>query len=58
MAKWLEQASRRHEMYCHDLEFESQSAKYLVKGYRRALTGPTTAPNSFVSVRRRVLQGP
>ena len=23
MAKWLEQASRWHEMYCHDLEVES-----------------------------------
>ena len=25
MAKWLEQASQRHEMYCHDLEVMSSS---------------------------------
>ena len=30
MAKWLEQASQRHRMYCHDLEvheFESRSGR-------------------------------
>ena len=25
MAKWLEQASQWHEMYCHDLEFTSSN---------------------------------
>ena len=25
MAKWLEQASQRHEMYCHDLEVMSSN---------------------------------
>ena len=25
MAEWLEQASQRHEMYCHDLEVMSSN---------------------------------
>ena len=25
MAEWLEQASQRHEMYCHDLEVMSRN---------------------------------
>ena len=25
MAKWLEQASQRHEMYCHDLKVMSSN---------------------------------
>ena len=34
MAKWLEQASQWHEMYCHDLEVMSSSPDLVELGMR------------------------
>ena len=32
MAEWLEQASQRHEMYCHELEVMSSKAGWVELG--------------------------
>ena len=34
MAKWLEQASQWHEMYCHDLEVMSSNPSQVELGVR------------------------
>ena len=34
MAKWLEQASQRHEMYCHDWEVMSSNPGRFKLGVR------------------------